>query len=441
MTTPSISFSGIASGLDTNSIIDQLMAAERIPLNQLEAQRQTYQDKDEIWQTVSTRLSALRTALDALSTRSDFSRFAKATSSHESVLAEITGSAEPSSITFTVDRLAQAETRVSRTTFTTPDDLTGTGVFRITVDGEDFETTMTGTTTITDLARAVNALDSGVTASVISTDEDRYKILFVGTGEEAALGFSTWSSRSRMRRSDQIQDGQTARIEIGSLDVTRPSNTFAEVMPGVKIDLLADPEVPVTVTAGRDIDATVEAINLLVTELNAALSLLKTETAYDATSQTGGKLVGDSTARSLISSLQSAVSGAVVEGADVAVASNFGLSISRQGEYTIDTGKLRDALAADFEGVSAFFEDALATRLDDALDYAEGADGSIARTRDRWKAQIEEANLRIAQFEDRLDRREAALVQEFAAMESLLAGLQSQSNWLASQISGLGSTP
>ena len=152
--------------------------------------------------------------------------------------------------------------------------------------------------------------------------------------------------------------------------------------------------------------------------------------------------MGDSTARSLINSLQSAVSGAVAEGADIAVASGFGLSITRQGTFTLDAGELRDALAADFEGVSGFFEDALASRLDEALDYAEGADGSIARTRDRWKAQIEEANLRIAQFEDRLDRREAALIQQFAAMESLLAGLQSQSNWLTGQLGGLsGGTP
>ena len=326
---------------------------------------------------------------------------------------------------------------MSRTTFDGPDDLTGTGTFRITVDGEDYETTMTGTTTIAELARDINALDSGVTASVIATGDDSYKLLFVGTGEQAALGFSTWSSRSRMRRSDQIQDGQTARIEIGSLDITRPSNTFAEVIPGVKVDLLADPEVPVTVTAGRDVDAAVEAIQLMVDELNATLELLQAETDYNAEAQTGGKLVGDSTARSLISSLQSAVSGAVVDGADIAVASGFGLSITRQGNFTLDANKLRDALAADFEGVSGFFEDALASRLDEALDHAEGADGSIARTRDRWKAQIEEANLRIAQFEDRLDRREAGLIKEFAAMESLLAGLQSQSNWLTGQLGGL----
>lgn len=440
MTSPFISFGGIASGLDTDAIITQLMAAERVPLDQLEAQRQSYQDKDEIWQSVSTRLSALRSALDALSTRTDFSRFATATSSHESVLAEVVGSAEPSSITFDIDRLAAAETQVSRTTFSSADELTGSGTFRITVDGEDFNTTMTTTTTLTELARDINAMDSGVTASVISVDEGEYKLLMVGTGEEAALDFSVWSSRSRMRRTDQVQDGQTARIEIGNLDITRPTNTFTEVIPGVKIDLLADPAAPVTVSVGRDIDSAVEAIQLLVDELNATLNLLQTETAYDTTSQTGGKLVGDTTARSLITSLQSAISGAVVEDADIAVAGGFGLSITRQGDFTLDAGKLRDALGADFEGVSAFFEDALASRLDEALDYAEGADGSIARTRDRWKAQIEEANLRIAQFEDRLDRKEASLIKEFAAMESLLAGLQSQSAWLSSQLGG-GATP
>jgi flagellar hook-associated protein 2 len=446
MTTPSISFSGIASGLDTDSIITQLMAAERIPLDQLEAQKQGYVDKDEVWQTVSTRLSALRTALNAVSTRSDFSRFATAASSSEAVTATVTGAAEPTSLTFTVDRLAAAHVLALQTTFSGPDAKTGPGTFTVTVDGEDFVVNLSPEMTIAELAGEINSLGAGVSATVVATGTDEYRLMLTGVSEEAALGFTTTSSRNLLTNTDIVQQGQDARITIGSgadaLEIVRPTNTFTDVVPGVSIELLSDPGTPVTVSVGRDADATVEAVTTLVNELNAVLEVLHTETAYNAELQSGGKLGGDSTARTVMSRLQTAVAGAVLEGADLAVASGFGLSITRQGSYTLDQDKLRDALAADFDGVSAFFEDALGAALDEALEYAEGADGAIARTRDRWKAQIEEANRRIAEFEDRLDRREAALVKEFAAMESLLAGLQSQSAWLTSQLGGLtGGTP
>jgi len=71
-----------------------------------------------------------------------------------------------------------------------------------------------------------------------------------------------------------------------------------------------------------------------------------------------------------------------------------------------------------------------------AVDAAEGIDGSIARARDRWQNQIDFMDDRIADFEDRLDRKEAALIRQFSALEVSLQSLSSQSAWLASQVAG-----
>ena len=39
------SFGGLASGLDTNTIIQQLVAVERLPIQRLEAQKATEQNR------------------------------------------------------------------------------------------------------------------------------------------------------------------------------------------------------------------------------------------------------------------------------------------------------------------------------------------------------------------------------------------------------------
>lgn len=57
---------GLASGLDTNAISAGLMDVGRIPVNQLEARKAGHQAKDQAWQVTSARLSAIRTALDAV---------------------------------------------------------------------------------------------------------------------------------------------------------------------------------------------------------------------------------------------------------------------------------------------------------------------------------------------------------------------------------------
>ena len=57
---------GLASGLDTASMIKQLMEVERLPILNLQSNRQKLVAKDDAWRDIATRLSSLRTSLDAL---------------------------------------------------------------------------------------------------------------------------------------------------------------------------------------------------------------------------------------------------------------------------------------------------------------------------------------------------------------------------------------
>jgi flagellar hook-associated protein 2 len=433
MTLPSISFSGIATPFDVNEVIDQLMAVERIPLQQLQARRATYEAKDTAWVSINTRLSALRSSLNDLDGGLD--GFLTASTSSEAVTASVTGASAPGSISFTVDQLAAAHVLISSGTFASGDELTGAGEFTLDLgDGEPLTVPTDETTTYSQLAASITALDAGVTATVLQTGDDQFQLLLASQtmGDEAA--FTASSTLAGLGSFSAIQTGADAQISIGSLTIERNSNTVSDLLPGVTINLVATTEAPVSVTASRDPVAAADAVEALVTELNATLEELNTATRYNVDTESGGALVGDSTARGIVSDLRNAVSGAIGGTEGTLIPAAVGISITRTGTFIFDRAAFEGVLAGDFASVEALMSDEVFTRLDEALDAAEGVDGSVARARDRWQASMEDLDGQIERWEDRLDSREGRLIRQFAALDSTLAALSSQSNWLAAQL-------
>ena len=97
---------GIASGLDTESIISSLVQIERIPINRMATQRAVEEAKDAAWTDINTQVSQMRSSVDVLRLERGLESIS-ATSSDESVATvAVTGSATPGTLTFTVDQLA-----------------------------------------------------------------------------------------------------------------------------------------------------------------------------------------------------------------------------------------------------------------------------------------------------------------------------------------------
>src|SRR3954468_9179768 len=65
-TGPTINFGGLASGLDTNSIIDQLMAIERQPQTRLKLKQQQIDTRKSALSDIQSRLKNLRLAAQDL---------------------------------------------------------------------------------------------------------------------------------------------------------------------------------------------------------------------------------------------------------------------------------------------------------------------------------------------------------------------------------------
>lgn len=360
MSTPLFSIGGISSGLDTDSIITQLMQLERLPVVRFEQRQAALRQVSDAWSAVTTRLSAVRTAVDALRQPASFAAHVSATSSQPGAVTVTTsGTPATGELSVTVDRLASAHQLAAGGTFASRDALVGSGGVTLTrTDGTVLTTVPTDEhTTLAQVAQRLTDAGAGVSAQVVQTNDGEHRLVLTATATGEAARFDLQSSLAGLDTTEVLRTGDDAHLRMGTLDVYRSSNRVTDLVDGVTLQLHAVTGAePVTVSVQQDVDAAAQSIKGLVDALNGALTTMKDLSAYNPESNASGPLQGDSTLRRLVTDLRAAVSGAVA-GLDGATrhASEVGIGLDRHGAITLDESKLRAALAEDYDRVTSLF--------------------------------------------------------------------------------------
>ena len=116
----SLSVDGLISGLDTTSLVSQLVAAEALPQTRLKNQMTAAQTAANAYREVNTKVDAVRTAAAAL-TVDGLAAARTASSTATSVSASATSTAVTGSrISFTVESLASTASYLSNTAWDSP---------------------------------------------------------------------------------------------------------------------------------------------------------------------------------------------------------------------------------------------------------------------------------------------------------------------------------
>ncbi len=160
---------GLVSGLDTTSVINQLLAVERAPIARFQAKEAAVDKKLQAWGDIRRAVSTLRTATSALARSSTFTQSAATTSSAENATAVARDGATPASVTFKVHQLATVHSAMTATSVGSTSQLTGAGRVAVGVGLQSL-----GVSTMTLGAGAVaGVLDISVTASSATQVEVR----------------------------------------------------------------------------------------------------------------------------------------------------------------------------------------------------------------------------------------------------------------------------
>ena len=450
-----ISVGGLATGLDTNSIVDKLVKLEGRSVDLLTAQRVAAQNQQSALQTFNGKVLAFLAAVDKLRTPGDV-LVRTATSSSPTVLGASAGSgAGVGSTTVTVTNLAKASigAAANGTSSSSATIATGSGNFAFRVGSGAVQTiAIDATTTLQDLATAVNNLNAGVTASVVNlgtaaTPDYRLRIASNATGTSSALSIVTDNTTLGVA---VTQAAENATLTVGGFagSITREGNTVNDVIPGVALSLAATGG-PVTVTVATDADKITANVQAAVTAFNDLVSFVEgqstvtQDTSSDERSVAVGPLALDGTVRSILGALHSAVSDAIPGATgSYTLLAQMGITTNRDGTLAFDSAKLKSALASDDVAVGALFAGSgtiagVADRVHDYLAGVTQAGGLIAIRTNAVGDQIRTLEDQIAAGQRYLDQYEENLRATFTNLELLVSGLQAQGSFL---LAALGRT-
>ena len=438
------SFSGLASGIDSAALISGLGSVARQPITRLQSSQTTLKTQAARVDDLSSKLAALATAARALDT-TDEVLATKATSANASVVsASASSGAATGAYALHVTSLATS-TRAYTDPVSANDQagLFGTGTLSLTIGGTTTDLSVEATDTLSSVAKKINGAGIGASAGLVY-DGANWRLAVNGTDTGApnavTFGESAGLTLGLNKPANLIQPAANAAFEVDGLPMSSASNTVTTAINGVTLGLAAASEGAATtvVRVERDATALQTKVSAFVSAYNTVMSAISSETPQGGTVKAGA-LAGDSTLRSVQSSLRSTVSGTVagLTGAYTNLAS-IGVSLDRYGTMSLDTAKLSTATAKDPAGVSALFAAetgttgvmrSLATTIDG---YVTSGTGVLATKAKSLRSRATGLQKTMDAMEARVSKYEDTLKKQFTALESLMSTLNSQSAQLAS---------
>lgn len=451
----SIVSSGIGSGLDIAGIVQSLVAAEGQPVeSRLGQQEFRAQAKLSAFGSLKSALSDLRDKLEVMKSLDKFlSR--KAFSGNEDAFTVSAGTtALPASYSVDVVQLAQAQ-KLTSGAFTDSDAVVGTGTLTVAAGTSTMDIEIDGTNnTLAGIRDAINAAtdNPGVSATIVNADSGSYLIMTAddtgaantitvtqagGDGGLSALEYDPVNSLFSMTESIASQD---ALIRIDGLDVMNATNTFTGAVQGVTITVVSETIGSEALLVENDQAAAKSLISDFVESYNALITTVDSLTAYNAESEQAAPLVGDSTVRGVRDQIRRELSSAVQDiDADFSMLSDVGIEVQLDGSLKVDDEKMSNVLAEDFVKFGQLFSttDGFATRMFDLTDGFLESDGIIESRTQGLTSTIEGIGDSREALNERLSSLETRLLRQFNALDSLLAQLNSTSNFLAQQLNNL----
>lgn len=433
-----ITFSGLATGLNTADIVDQLVALKRVPITRLQNQRQGFQNQISALATLKTKLEAFQTAAQALKSANDFASL-KASSSDEDILQVTAGSdASPGTYDISVESLAQAQKTRSQGYDNTLVNV-GEGDLVITVGGEEHTLTLTGPTTLAQLATRINDEIVGLSASIVFNGAESGGYHLVLTGDAGSAGAFTVDTSGLSGGTAPVltetQVAADASLVVDDLPVTASGNLLSGVISGLTLDLrTAAPGTNVRVTVGTDAEGVKDQVKAFVDSYNDVFNFLEKEL------KVGGKLEGNASARSLGTRLENVMSASHSGGAFSTLAQ---IGIERQQgtrALKFDAAKFENALSDNYAAVRDLFIErdgniGKAALIDTAIStLTDRVDGLFKIGNDSLNRSIKNIDSTIERYERSIDNYRTTLERKFRAMESTVSLLQAQGNYLSSMV-------
>jgi flagellar hook-associated protein 2 len=434
----SVSFTGLATGMDTATLVEQLVELRRAPIYRLQSQRTSFEAQKSALSTLQEKLQALQTAAQNLDSINEFASLA-ATSADEDLLTVTANTdASPGEYEIAVSALAQAQK--SRTQgYDSRLASVGQGDLVFTIGGTQHTLELTGPTTLADLADRINEDLDGISATIINTGAETGGYHLMLTGEPGSDNTFTVNasglSGGTAPTMTSMQAATDAQLTVDGLAVTASGNQLTDVIAGLTLDLhdVTAAGAPVRVSVATDPAGVQEQVQAFVDAYNEVFAFLETGMG------TGGKLEGNASARSIANRLENVMTASHSGEGAYSILAQVGVS-RQQGsrQLAFDAAEFATALAEDYQSVRNLFVEfegnvGKASLIGTAVDDLTDSVGGIFKIgTDSLERRIDNIDHNIERYERSIESYRSTLQAKFLAMESTVSLLQAQGSYLSS---------
>jgi flagellar hook-associated protein 2 len=441
-----INITGLASGLDSNSIISALMALERAPVTSLSNEQTKLTAQKQQLTTLQSTLQQLSFAAAELSSPTLFKNTQTVSSSDPT---RVTGTSSTGAGVggYQVEVTQLANSAQRSFAFTSP-----ASAGTITIDGQEIEVAAGST-----IQSLVNSINSNSKATVYAAALENGTVVLSDrqTGDNGA-GFIqvTDPTGSLVEQAGSAKQGKNAEYSVDGVAGTSTSNTIKNAIAGVSLSLNSLTTTgPVTVNVGAPapnastISSQVQSfVNLYNSTIASIQSQLTTKPPTSPSSSSEfetGTLFGDSDLEGLLNSMRQSVytplSGLPAEMSSLA---NIGISTGAatgsysesavSGKLTINAEELTSAIQSNPSGVQQMLQ-GWALSFQNVVNVVSQPGGTLDTRINGDSAQISDIGDRITSMNEMLSVRQTSLQAEYASLEAIISQNQSQATWLASQ--------
>jgi flagellar hook-associated protein 2 len=438
-----ISSLGVGTGIDLQSMLKSIIAAESQPVNVANAKISANNAKISLYGTLKSKLDALQTASDTLRFPSKLSAISATSSDSTVVGANAAFNASPGTYALDVTQLASAQKSFtnsysSGTTF-------GTGQLTFTVGGVATDPIdLTGPATLQEVGAQINGAKIGVTATVITSGDGSQRMILTGDKSGSGNGFSLTSTATPsagqaldafdvLTPTLQRSSAQDATMTIDGIAVTASTNNFSTAIEG--LTLTAAKIGQSTVTVKNDPTKITDAAQAFVDSYNAVTTVIKNNSNYNSTTKTAQAFNGDAASRSIVETMGTTRTTVPdsLSTASFKTLNELGITIQQSGQLSLDKSKLSSAISTSpnevVKTLNAYGE-AFSTKVSEL----QGSNGAVSNRLNNLNATVKRDQDRVAALEARVALVEKRYRAQFTALDKYISAMNTTSTSLAQQL-------
>jgi flagellar hook-associated protein 2 len=441
--------SGIGSGVDTQSIVKALVAAEKAPKQaQIDAQSKTATTSLSAIGTIKSALDTFRSAITKLNTASSFNGLGVTSSDEKIAKVTLTDGASSGAYALEVSQLATAS-KIASKVFTGTSALANSSgeaqTLTISQSGSTYSVNIAGDATLQQARDTINKQlqSKGISANIV-TDASGARLVLSSstTGKDTELTLGGDSDLATDVTT--ISNPQNAKYTLDSLPLESTSNTVTGAVSGLNIELVSTGKSTLAATSNSGTLKT--SVQSFVTSYNALMTAINGQTKVtagaDDSSATGATLTGDATMRALVNSIRSELSSSIGNGS-LRTLSQLGINtVQKTGLLELNDTKWDAAVKSYGSDISTLFtgKDGLLSRMSNVTEGYAKSGGILASRQASLTTQIKAIEEAQTKLDTRIETLTTTLSKKYNAMDTLVAQLNATSSSIMTTLNALNNS-